>query len=109
MSILRGLVGAEESFGQRLRDERAGAVARLEIALRLKFRQSEIDGEARDSEIVGKCARSGKPYNGSVKTLGHQFVPNLAVKLLVQRFTSVAVEPNHFEGDDGVTATPSRI
>jgi hypothetical protein len=98
-------VRAQESFGQRLGDERARSNFRLKITFRMKPRESEVYSESRYPQIGGQRARGGKPGRVIVEASRDQFIANLAVKLLMKRFGGTAIEPNHFKSHDRM-ATP---
>src|SRR5437762_14171124 len=66
----------------------------------MKFLEGDIDSESRDSQISRKRT-SGRKSRGVVgKTSRDQFIANLAVKLLMKRFSRRPIKPNHFESHD---------
>src|SRR6266567_3321954 len=95
----------QESVGQQISDESAGADAGAKIAFRVKLLEGEVYGEPRDSEVSRQRSRGGQSRGTVTKTSRGQFIPNLPVKLLMKRFSGSAIEPNHFERHDG-PATP---
>src|SRR5258707_5061334 len=76
----------QESFGQRLGDERARPDFRLKITLRMKPRESDVYSEARYSQLDCKLARGGEPGRVIVEGCRNQFIADLAVKLFMERF-----------------------
>src|SRR5512132_2793770 len=54
-------VRTQESFGQWLGDECARSNSRLEIAFRMKSRESDVYSETRYSQIRRQIARGGEP------------------------------------------------
>src|SRR6476660_8296752 len=77
---------AQTSFRKRLGDERTGADFRSEVALGMELVEGEVDGESGNSEIGGQGASGGKARRVIAKVPGDQFVANLAIELLMQRF-----------------------
>jgi len=86
-------------------DESAGSDSGAKISFRMKLREGEVYGVSRGSQVSRKRSRRRKSRAAVVKASRDQFIANLAVKLLMKRFSRRPIEPNHFERHDG-TATP---
>jgi len=86
-------------------DESAGSDSGAKISFRMKLREGEVYGVSRGSQVSRKRSRGRKSRAAVVKASRDQFIANLAVKLLMKRFSRRPIEPNHFERHDG-TATP---
>ena len=93
-------VRTQESFGQWLRDECARSNSRLEIAFRMKSRESDVYSETRHSQICRQIARGWESGRVVVESCRTQLIANLAIKLFMKRFIPGAVEPNHFKSHD---------
>jgi hypothetical protein len=81
-------------------DECARSDSGSKVTFRVKFLQGEVDRESRDPQISRKRARGGKTGGVIAKTAGDQFIANLSIKLLMQRFGRIPDQPDHFESDD---------
>jgi hypothetical protein len=66
----------------------------------MKFLEGDIDSESRDSQISRERTSGGKSRGVVGKTSRDQFIANLAVKLLMERFSRRPIKPNHFERHD---------
>jgi hypothetical protein len=95
----------QKGVGQQIGDESAGAHAGAKIAFRVKLLEGKVYGESRDSEVSRQRSRRGQSRGTVTKTSRGQFIPNLAVKLLMKRLSCRPIESNHFERHDG-PATP---
>src|SRR5690242_4766710 len=76
----------QKRFRKRIGDERSGANFRSEVALGMQLVEGKVDSESGNSEIGGKCASRRKARRTIAKVPGDQFVTNLTIKLLMQRF-----------------------
>jgi hypothetical protein len=95
----------QKSFGQRMDNESAGSDPGAKITFRMKLREGKVYGVSRGSQVSRKRSRGRKSRAAVVKASRDQFIANLAVKLLMERFSGRPIEPNHFERHDGM-ATP---
>ena len=77
---------AQKTFRKRIGDERTGADFRSEVALGMQLVEGEVDSESGNSEIGGQGAGRGKARRVIAKVSGDQFVTNLTIELLMQRF-----------------------
>src|SRR5204863_451021 len=84
----------QESFGQWLRDECARSNSRLEIAFRMKSRESDVYSETRHSQICRQIARGWESGRVVVESCRTQLIANLAIKLFMKRFIPRAFELN---------------
>src|SRR5438094_5163192 len=94
----------QKSFGRWLRDECSRSNSRLEIAFRMKPRESDVYSETRYAQVHGQVTRGGESRRVVVETCRSQFIANLPVKLFVKGFIRGAIEPNHFKGHDRMAA-----
>ncbi|HYT54427.1 MAG TPA: hypothetical protein VEQ38_06915, partial [Verrucomicrobiae bacterium] len=53
-----------------------------------------------------ELSRRGKSRRVVAKVSRYQFITNLPVELLVERFASSPIEPNHFECHNRTAAAP---
>jgi len=72
----------------------------------MKFLEGDIDSESRDSQVSRERTSGGKSRGVIGKTSRDQFIANLAVKLLMERFSRRPIKSNHFESHDRM-ASPS--
>src|SRR5437867_8961396 len=84
-------VRTQKSFGQWLRDECARSNSRLEIAFRMKPRESDVYSETRYAQLRGQVTRGGESRRVVVETCRSQFIANLPVKLFMKRFGCCAI------------------
>src|SRR5262249_23274197 len=87
----------QESFRQRLRDERTRSNFRLKISFRMKSREREVYCEAGYSETRSQCARGWNPRRIIIESSRREFITNLPVKLFMQWFGRCAIQPDHFK------------
>src|SRR6266496_2332858 len=93
-------MSTEKSFRQRLGDECARPNSRLKITFRMKPRESEVHSKSRYSQVGGQRARGGKPGRVVVEVCRNQFIANLTIELLMERFVRSTIEANHFKSHD---------
>ena len=74
----------------------------------MKPRESDVYSEARYSQLRGQLARGGESRRVVVETCRSQFIANLPVKLLMERFGRRAIQPDHFKSHHRM-ATPFPI
>ena len=86
-------VRTQESFGQRLGDERTRSDFRLKVSFRMKPGESDVYSESRYSQVSGKLARGRESGGVVVESCRNQLIANLAVKLFMKRLICSAVEP----------------
>jgi hypothetical protein len=75
-----------KTFGQRFSDGCTRSGSRLNVAFRIKPRESDVYREPRNSQIGGQLARGGKAGRVVVESCRSQFIANLAVNLFMKRF-----------------------
>src|ERR1700745_442193 len=90
----------QESFGQRLGDERTRSDSRLKITFRMKPREGDVYRESRYSQVRSEFAREWESGRVVVECRRNQFIANLAIELFMKRFVSSAIQPNHFKSHD---------
>jgi hypothetical protein len=85
-----------KTFGQRFSDGCTRSGSRLNVAFRIKPRESDVYREPRNSQIGGQLARGGKAGRVVVESCRNQLIANLAVKLFMKRFVRSESEPKSF-------------
>src|SRR5213075_1513436 len=96
---------AQESFRQRLGNKCARSDFRLKVTFRMKSGESDVYRESRHSQVDCKLTRGGESGRVVVESCRYQFIANLPVKLLMERFMGSAVQPNHFKGHDRMASS----
>ncbi len=94
------LIDAQEGFGQRVCCKRPRPELGSQVALSVKLREREVYGQSRDSEIRGQSSRGREPRGLVAKASRSQFITDLTIELLVERFDRSPVQSNHFESYD---------
>src|SRR5438093_12585165 len=72
----------------------------------MKLRECKIYGQPRYPQVSRQRARGGESRRTVAEGPRPEFVANLAVKLLVERFSCRPIKPNHFECYDRTPAPP---
>jgi hypothetical protein len=70
----------------------------------MQLGEGQVNRQSGDTQVGGKRARRRKPRGIPAKAARYELVPDLPIQLLMQRFRRGAIEPNHFESDDGTAA-----
>src|SRR5215213_4410877 len=94
----------EKLLWQGVGDERTRTSPRLEVAFAMQLFEGQLNRQSSDAEILGERARRRKARRVGAKGAGNQFIPNLAVELLMERLARAAIQPDHLERDNGATA-----